>query len=683
MLNELYQLSLSLEKSGIKPKDWHKELKPLPNATPKKPCYRILIGSGGFIEAIETMQPEAVACLRKWEPSNGNSFPGFNIQPLYRITNGDRKKQIKKWREGKESINYKTIKEWRDDPQLKNWDEKVNKKLSKCIGVVAQEFLDRCQGIPSSFEAVKILCERVLQWGDRRLEIFLEKLQFYLMTSFEQGTGTGSLIPVLFHEGNADKKQEDDRGSISVFLDIPDYKEYPVAHKETIECINDLFMKHAQDEGRKAKRAIYDAFGESMDGFEDKLPEVKLPVIGGVKLRAMTSESPCQFRYGSIDAKSFFIGAESRRRSKGSLEWMKDDEREGQTWGRADGKELIFAYPAILPKSPPKLASCFGASKADDSEARFEKYAEDVISSLYKLSPSLKDIELRVFSLRKMDKARTKVVFHRNYSAQRLADAAMEWRTGCENIPAIKIDAWGKQKGEIVHVTPETPFPLQISACLNRVWKLDGTTQSEVEAINKSTGIELLLDETANQRLVPHLLSIMIQNGRGLFCSLGQSINRDEVIKLDGLNKHKQLMPSILGLLLWKFGIGKETYMHKAPFLVGKMFKLADEIHALYCEKVRNNHLPPVLVGNSLLTAALETPVQALAQLALRIKPYYGWAQTFRGNENGGLAGYYIHLYAQVATELAEQDLPSCFNDADRAQVLLGYLAANPRKQEK
>src|SRR3990172_11126236 len=100
MLNELYHLSIALERAGIVPVDWHKDLKPLPNASDKKPCHRISISPDGSIAGIETMKKELVACLRKWEPSNGNSFPGFNIQPLYRLADGDKKKRLKKWRGG-------------------------------------------------------------------------------------------------------------------------------------------------------------------------------------------------------------------------------------------------------------------------------------------------------------------------------------------------------------------------------------------------------------------------------------------------------------------------------------------------------------------------------------------------------------------------------------------------------
>ena len=164
---------------------------------------------------------------------------------------------------------------------------------------------------------------------------------------------------------------------------------------------------------------------------------------------------------------------------------------------------------------------------------------------------------------------------------------------------------------------------------------------------------------------------------------LGNSLNKNEIISVKGLDSHKLLIPSILGLLLFKLGIKKEDYMSNAPFLVGRMLKLADELHALYCKEVRDYNMPPQLIGNTLMTAALDSPVQSLAQLALRLKPYYGWAQTFHKGENAKLAGYFVGLYGETASQLAVLDLPQRFNDADRAQLLLGYLAANPKKTEK
>jgi len=687
MLNELYHLSEVLGGEGISLPVWHKDFKPLPNASGKKPCYRIMIGANGSISDIVPMQGDLVSCLRKWEPSNGHSFPGFNIQPLYRIADVDRKKALKKWRKDNKSVDREVVKEWCADVEAMNWDEKFNTKMIKCLQTIPRELNVHCSAISNDFYAINNLCDRIKAWGDDCSNKFFQCLETYIAGVIEKGEAVSSLLPILFHEASLKKKREDDRGSLSIFLDVPDWKEYPVAHAKTIQCINECLLKSPDSEDTAGKRSDEDAFGHDSDGNQEKLPEVKLPFIGAVKLRAMTSESPCQYRYGTIDARSFRVGAESRKRMKGALEWLSAPQREGETWGRADIKELLFAYPTTLPKSPLKLAACLGTQAADDKEARFENYARDVITCLGGTAPLLKEIEIRIFSLRKMDKARTKVVFHRHYSAQRLADAANDWQMGCGNIPDIRLLSWGNEKGKFLPCVPIVPFPLQIAECLNLVWKMEGSAKQvkkkvrpddsepyQFQAVPKTAGIELLLDASAPKRLVPHLLSIVLSNGIGLFLSLGNSLHRGDIISLEGVYKHKQLMPAILGLLLWMIDIRKERYMNDSPYLVGKLLKLADELHALYCKEVRNDNLPPQLIGNALMVAALDSPVQALAQMSLRIAPYLGWART-NSTPSAGLSRYFLKELGLVEEKLRDAPLPTRLDDAARAQLLLGYIS--------
>lgn len=322
MLNELYHLAVALEKAGITPRAWHKDLKPLPNATPKKPCYKILLVSDSSISGIEPMHGERTSLLRKWEPNLGNSFPGFNIQPLYRITNEDRKKRLKKWREGKEAVDVAEFKNWCHETQSKNWDTKTSKKLTKCLGEIPNQLRERCGDIPENLDSVKKLFERVSAWKDDVVTKFAQGLESSIWTSLESGENISFLLPILVHEGSLNNEPEDDRGSISVFLDVQDWRDYPVAHEETIGWINTcLLQAHGSDQNKAGDHnQADDAFGLESIGYEDKLPDVKLLIIGGVKLRAMNSESPCQYRYGTIDAKSFRIGADSRKRAKGALE---------------------------------------------------------------------------------------------------------------------------------------------------------------------------------------------------------------------------------------------------------------------------------------------------------------------------------------------------------------------------
>ncbi|MCE5333684.1 MAG: hypothetical protein LLG06_03760, partial [Desulfobacteraceae bacterium] len=553
MLNKLYQLSEVLKESRITAYEWHKYLRHLPNASEKKPCFRICLGDDSPITAIEPINVGLVACLRKLERNNGYSFPGLNVPPLYRISDEDSKKTLGKWLAGKEKIDLDSVREWCKAPHARNWDEKLEGRMKGCLVAIPTELRKHCTNISSEFEAVNKLCERTVQIGSQGFNKLFEVLEAFIWQSLERGEQGRSLLPFLIHGGSPGKAPESDRGSISVFFDVSDWKEFPVAHERTMEGMNECLLKQGGAGEEEDATVQKDAFGGGVGGQEEKLPDVKLPVIGGVKLRAMNHESPCQYRYGTIDAKSFRIGSASRTRAKGALEWLQDESREGKTWGRADGKELLFAYPATKPEANVKLASCFGAGKQDDTEALFEEYSEDVVECLKGISRSLKDIELRVFALRKMDgnDTRTKVVFHRNYSAQRLADGANDWRHGCANIPPIRFRVWGETKGEIVSVEPAVPFPLQIADCLNRVWNLDGTTRVEVKSIQRSTGIELLLDESASRIHALHLLAVALQNGRGFFLSLGNALHANEVIDLKEFKGHKQLMPSILGLLLW------------------------------------------------------------------------------------------------------------------------------------
>lgn len=688
MLNELCQLADALEKSGISPKEWHHQLKPLPNVSKTKPCYCISIAEDGAVDSLETINKDTSAVLRKWEPSLGDSFPGFNIQPLYRITDDEQKKRLKAWRDGKEPVDVQLLRSW-CTPANQNWDNKIKKKIYKCLHEIPERLLKIVGGKNlCNSNAMSLLLGRSIRYSHATDENkspanfyeqgFQHMLENFLWTAIEHRGPIKTLLPLIVHEGNSNKLPETDRGTVSVFLDVPDWKEYRVSSRETTDWLNGCLVGISEPE---VGLDSLDAFGYSIHGSDGKLPSVKLPILADVKLRAMNSESSCQYRYRNIDAYSFPVGKESRRRAKGAIEWLSDESREGDTWGRSDSQELFFAYPVSLPKVSLKLTSCFGVRKSDDGEARFANAAREVIQVLNGTTGDLKSIELQVFSLRKMDTARTKLVFHRNYTAQRLVDATQEWENGCSNIPHIQIYAWGLEKGKSDVASPEFPFPLEIARCLNSIWKYDNKKKQlycdPVPMFAPSCGIELLLEEPLRINIT-HLLSSFLSHARQLILFLSDAGSRKKVLVLSPKNydRQKLLLPSIMGLLLYKLDIKKEEYMTKAPFLVGRMLKLADEIHTLYCKEVRENKLPPQLIGNALMTAALDSPVQALAQLALRLKPYYGWVQTFRGSENGKPSGYYVDLYGDVASQLSKVELPVRFNDAERAQLLLGYLSA-------
>ena len=121
--------------------------------------------------------------------------------------------------------------------------------------------------------------------------------------------------------------------------------------------------------------------------------------------------------------------------------------------------------------------------------------------------------------------------------------------------------------------------------------------------------------------------------------------------------------------------------MSNPPYLIGRILKLADDLHALYCKEVRNNSLPPQLLGNALVVAALESPIQALAQLALRIAPYLGWARV-NSTESAGLSRYILKEFGLLEDQLRNVTLPNRLDDPARAQLLLGYISGSFQTNE-
>ncbi len=692
MLNELCQLADSIEKAGITPKKWHDQLHQLPRASIKKPCYRIWITRDNTISSVDELNPMLVAVLRKWEPSLGNSFPAFNIQPLYRITDEYQKTKIKEWREGKSTIELDDLRLWCTH-ETNNWDRRINNRLTKCLNEIPLKLKKLIELSNQNFDSsLQELIQRASQYKNNDMleqdidrKSFRQALEKYIWTALSQGEGIKRILPILVNEGDASKKPNEDRGTLlSIFLDIDDWQSFasPVADENSLNWLNDQLIDAAQIE---PSFTLIDAFGFPFSDEADKLPIVNLELIGNVKLRSMFKAHYCQYRYGTIESASFPIGKEGRTKAKGALEWLGDRCRKGQTWGQADSKELVFAYPSVLREIIP-IAAIFVACSAEGvAEARFSDAAKNIITALSKVSTDLRSIEIRVFALKKMDlnSTRTKIVFHRNYSAQRLVDAANDWQVGCANLPEVRLKVWTDQKGEWKTTEPTMPYPLQLGSCLNRSWKFDGSSECETKSVPPSQGIELLLDEQA-YRFIPHLLVVLLQNSKGLLLSLGNEQSKGTPASIKGKDSQKLLIPSLLGLLLHKLGIHKEAYMTNTPFLVGRILKLSDELHAFYCQEVRNNNLPPQLVGNSLMIAALESPTQALAQLSMRLNPYLAWAKQFRtkNETTSWKAGWLLKLFEETTSSLTDATLPCRCNDTEKAQMFIGYLSSLTREQD-
>jgi hypothetical protein len=678
MIDELVKVADAMQSAGILAKDWHPKLKTLPKVSKKAPCVRIWLTAEGRIKDVESLSEEQVKHLRKYEPDNGKSLPGFNVRPLYRLAKSeDERKKIVKEVEAalkKGSFDWGSFTCQEDDFWAKTRDG-----LERCFGAVREDLGKVCDGNLTEGETLQKFLEAVSRINVAQ---FQTEYSDAVRRKIETGELPLSLMCYFVTEAQKCKEDADSRVMVpkfSIVLDIAEYKDYPVAHSETIGRLNALLMKDDEKSDHStSENEEKDAYGLDACQKDEKFPGVALSFLGNVILRSQVETVRAQWRYNRCESDTFPVGSATRRRTKAALEWIASPERDGETYGIAGDKELLFAYPRVLPKDKIPLAKLFGAQPDENLKAdKFERLAKRVIEQLNGLGRSAADAELEVFSLRKMDKARTKVVYYRNATVASLERASVAWYEGCQNIPSLDVRDWSETKDEKTgksHPVPvqcETVFPVKLHRYLNTVWKRDGEQAGKVKIFEPADGLRLLLEEPC-AALASHMMERFMQHAQGCFLTLCRSVGKYEVAKLPD----KIYYPGILGLLLFKSGKRKDEYMNESAVQLGRCLRVADEIHRLYCEVVRKKDLPSELCGSSLLVSMMESPSMTLSQLAMRSAPYVKWARSFHDAEKGGLVHYWMRQWSEIANPLLEKGWPKRLTPDERAQVFLGYLSS-------
>ena len=689
MLNELYSLSTALKNKGISTKEWHREYKLLPKVTAKAPCIRIWLAKDGTICGIESISAEFAQSLRKYGNNQG-TFPAFNIAPLYRITDKEQLSELERIEKETATPYLDKLKSWCVHD---NWKESIVKKVDRSLQNITQTLSDL---IGNQEQPERTLVSELIRlasgFTNEPNKSFKDALEKCVFAKLQKQEDISMMIAMLFHKGNPQKNHNDDTGtSFSVVLDLFDWQQYgyPVASKHTTEWINEMLLKSSlQSTSRQSEGDGSDAFGmPSFINPDEPMPSVKLSGFD-VILRSMFNGQPCQYRYKQIDDGSYPIAKENRSLVKKSLEWVASLDKEGVTWQKVDKNELVFVYPSKLPEVPPKFASVFGSSQAENSvqtEARFENIAKEFIKALRGIPTHEKPDSIQIFTIRKMDKARSKVIFSRNCSPEQLIKAAENWEIGCSNIPGIDL-------GERI-----IPFPLQVARIVNNVWKQNGELaqgQTAVERMKYYQGMELLLD-IMQESMICNYLHILLTNSSGLVNYLGNWVHGGSKCKdktaeknLEKLKRETVLLLSVLGLLLDKNDDRKEKYMENMAYLVGQLLKISDELHTLYCKVIRSGDVPPQLAGSALFVTAGETPHRAITQLSLRMNPYITWAKQYRfknikdeGKESWK-AAWYLKLFEDVANKLSlTMAVSTRFSDFEKAQLFIGYLASFPKSE--
>lgn len=728
MLNELYDLAQSLKAVDVKMDSWHRHFTNCPKAVT---YYALLDHNGDLVRLEPIRERECIERLRKWEVGAGFSFPAFNVPPLL-VARTDHIKQrdsetddafqtrlmartnrirermagFKKVITGKKPpdaewlrsrlrrLDILSVSGWRNhakaDGGREEWD-----KVQKCLTTIPQQLGAILGETPQSCRALGELIERSQKSS---VDKFYKQLRGWLERQIQADpANAGEWFDLLsFHSGTTAKKA-------CFVLEVADRSAFdsPANHKVVLEWINQRLHAHDAVELKpKRQRATVtlsqDAYAGTTARLNDKFPMVNLPVLGKVNLRAMHKDSQCQFRYGVAESESFPVGMQTRQAMKDALQWIGDLDRRDKTWcdvsSLSGNKGLLFAYPSRLPEVAPELAGLIVGfqDEADPDGARFEACAARVTTSLTDMVRTqpheAPPTEVRIFVLTKPDGHRSKVLISGRYSVERLLTSANEWMACCQNVPTLLIRQCGGKKGDKPFwADPFIPYPAEVVSCLNTAWERAGKHAELVPGFGIGDGMGLLLEDgvvlnaiatRAIRRLIPNSLSLVLALG-----FLRYQDSKELVKKRHPALSHKQsrLLPSVFGLLLAKLGRLKGDYMKGPPFLVGRLLSLADQLHVEYCLDERKGQIASQLLGSGLMPTALEQPEKAMALLCQRLPPYKNWATRLQSGERVGLTKYFLGEMGRLCNQLKECGIPKTTDDADKAEMLLGYLASSER----
>ncbi len=684
MINELYQLSVTLSRMNIVGDKWHREYKSIPNIKANAPCVRIVFREDKVVR-LDRVNADLGQKLRKYGNNQG-TFPAMNLAPLYRITDTKQAQEISKLLKADCSqIDIPQIREWCN---CSNWRAKFTRKYKNSMREIPAKLEKMLQG-----EAVYEPALRLIRAARpfAKPEVLHAELERAAFEALEKRVDIALALQILFYIGKEEKSPEDDYGSLSVILDSDELEDDDVssATEKFTRGLNRALLAADATEKGKAEVNELDAFGVMFAPLEEPMPTVKLAGGFEVSLRTMFRGQPCQSRYGRFENATYPIAPEVRSGIQAALTWLSGVNMKNKTWVSTDKNEILFAYPSHLPENLPSFTALFKATDKGEQKSCFESEAK--VFSEYLTKTKIVDPEnypdnIQIFVLRKLDKARTKVIYTRCAAVEDIVRNSADWQRASKNLPEFSIRS------------PWTPFPLGVAEILNRTWKQDGTQITDkFKPVPVYHGMELLFG--VPKPVLEKDLHFMIERCSNMVLYAGGILN--SVMRYNATDAFIPKLQDALvmiGMILYWLGSRKKDYMNEYPYLLGQILKVSDSLHELYCCEVRGGQIPPQLVGSSMYVAASEMPAQALAQLANRMIPYITWAKANREacikkklknrqDEEveyfGPSAGYLLYAYEQIADALASalKDKQR-FNDYEKAQMFIGYLAAFPKKEK-
>ncbi len=682
MINELYKLFTAMSVTNVSADIWSKNYMPLPKITENNPCYSIIIQGGKVLE-ISSVNDELGKLMRKY--GYKNTFPIMNFKPLYRITDSSINNELHNLCNSPETLDSNMLQKIQSWCTVNNWDKKFCNKYRVCMVKRVNELKE----LVPDYEPLNILIEESGHFAEPQL--LHKELKDRAFSMLAERKDISITLGLLFSTVRSEKKNND---TIMIAVETQRLieKGIPAISYKFVKELNAKLIE-AEKNALSAGSNELDVFGQPYCPTKERMHAVKLGTFTA-KLRTMNEDQKCHHRYGQEGSASYPVSITVQNDLAASLGWLGGVEQKGKTWIDTDKFEILFAYPEYLEPSSWSDNSSFVNTFLPDGESLFKSCAKNLIDELRRGKKPDTDSTadgLQIFILKKVDDARTKIIYSHHTDARELEKLSEKWTKGVEeNLPEFRL-------GKLYVI-----FPATAADVLNRFWKQSGErirrkdkdgNEKKIKIIPKYHGIELMLEPDVSAAEDIHLLAEQTTTlgayiGNQIACNLNKFYEQKSK-DVFSVNNVKDML-SLAGILLYRAGIRKEKYMKDIPYLLGQLLKVSDELHALYCRVFRDGQLPAQLIGSGLYRSAAESPVSTLGILGIKMSPYITWAKSYRYKKEGEdgkdsrIAGWLLSLYENIMQDLeAAWKQPNIhFSDAEKAQLFIGYLAKFPRKED-
>ncbi len=700
MLNELYELSRSLERHGLLQSTTHPDV----GNVGKGYCLLVELDDNGTPRGLRILQKKQTATLWKHSKGNHNSFPAIRTQKPLLSASESKKIGDDAWEKAKLSeklmllskLDYSSINPECTDVKISEWSAKQLEPvlaseqpelaaLKQLISVFPRE---EKQSIFIQ-NLTQLLRQEILRCGQEDL---LDLIKILLIGTYESKNGKYIAGCMTYYDMYETRKYEN-----------------LVLSSETQRALIQLLnSKHVEEGSEQQAATIISPFsGTKAVGVGDKYPNPNIPLLGLTYLYSKKSDTPCLTRYTMTGTKAFQAGTNEIRAINDALAFLTDDSRKGRSWqamsdSNREKPNLLLAYLPEDPQNNAYLAKILGDPSDSDDPEEYRERAEVVYEVLCKqVLGSLEDVlrknpntKVNLILLETLDAGRKQVVYETFFTAERLRENLLTWKAASQNTPPIEIRVRDK-KGNIL-IKPICPTPSKICQLfkINYIQSGSGKPMKQSDAsLHEIYRLYMPDLQTDRSQLVERFFQLTVQKSRWLLGDMAYQLIVDYVLPPTKQSRTQArqaaMFASLLSILLYLTGIRKENYMLDVPFNVGQFLKLADMLHKEYCVQVRNSgdkqaSLPAQLIGNEMLAIISENPVEGLNRLCDRMKIYLAWAESAIG-ENAGLAKWILARFEEVSMKIvaAKSELPEQFSPAQQVQVFLGYLAVIPYKKKE